>query len=144
MDFNCSHCSQPLSIADEEIAALRGRASIACPSCGGKIVLPKPQRSLAPSPVRAPGQLKPVPHAPAAAPAKAAKPAKPKKPRLPIDPAKLQRNILILGCTALLMLGGIAGFLATREAGKTVHIEQKIINKLIENEYFQRLIRDGL
>jgi hypothetical protein len=143
MDFNCSHCSQPLSIADEEIAALRGRASIACPSCGGKIVLPKPQRSLAPSPVRAPGQLKPVPHAPAAAPAKAAKPAKPKKPRLPIDPAKLQRNILILGCTALLMLGGIAGFLATREAGKTVHIEQKIINKLIENEYFQRLIRDG-
>lgn len=145
MDFNCSHCSQPLSIADEEIAALHGRVTIACPSCGGKNAIPKPPSQIpgGRSPVRKPGQLKP-PSSPAvvAASPPAAAPKK-KRVKMPVDPAKMQRNLLILGCAALLMLGGIAGYLATREAGKTVHIEQKIINKLIENEYFQRLIRDG-
>ncbi|MBE2282868.1 MAG: WG repeat-containing protein [Prosthecobacter sp.] len=142
MKFQCPHCAQLLSLADEQVAALPQPAMIDCPTCGGRLMLPvtapRPQPkkptlhfSAAPQPAK-PKKTAPSP-----------KPRKPKKTRAPLDPAQVRRNILILGCAALVTLGGIAGFLATREAGKTVKIEQKIVNKLIQNEYFQRLIREG-
>ncbi|MGB6221851.1 WG repeat-containing protein, partial [Haloferula sp.] len=56
---------------------------------------------------------------------------------------QLNRNVLILGAAALLALGGIVFVIASRLGGNDSHVDQKIVNKLIENEFFRNLIAEG-
>ncbi len=50
----------------------------------------------------------------------------------------MNRNLLVLGSVALLILGGFAFFVASRKSGDT-HVTKQIIN----NTYFQQLIASG-
>jgi hypothetical protein len=55
----------------------------------------------------------------------------------------LNRNMLVLGVTALLLLGGLAAFLASRNAGNIFNIFQNTTNNIIHNNYFTQLIANG-
>lgn len=54
-----------------------------------------------------------------------------------------RRKFLIFGAAALLVLGAIAFFIASREPGKQTIVEKTETNKREYNEYFQKLIHDG-
>ena len=56
----------------------------------------------------------------------------------------MNRNLLVLGVVALLVLGGIAAFLASRNGGSITNIFQKTTNQIIHNSYFTQLIANGV
>ncbi len=55
----------------------------------------------------------------------------------------LHRNIRILGAAALLILGALGIWLAKRPVKETHHVHQKIVNEIINNEYFTNLVTGG-
>lgn len=147
MKFSCIHCSQPVEIDDADVAATAGSdIDIECPSCGQSMPLPDVSadavREVAPEAKEAAAPsvgANPSPPAPAK-PSPGSGKGKTDKP----SPARLSvRNIRILGAAALIVLGGIALYLANRPAGNTTVTNQRIVRRFIQNEYFQRLIREG-
>lgn len=56
----------------------------------------------------------------------------------------VNRNIRILGSAALLVLGGLAVFLATRDDGETVESRTTMKNREVTNEYVKRLVSSGV
>ncbi len=56
----------------------------------------------------------------------------------------INRNLLILGALALLVLGGIGIFLASQKAGDTNTVVQNIRNEILNNTYFTQIIADGV
>jgi hypothetical protein len=56
---------------------------------------------------------------------------------------RLNRNMLVLGVTVLLLLGGLAAFLASRNVGNIFNIFQNTTNQIIHNSYFTQLIAEG-
>lgn len=56
----------------------------------------------------------------------------------------INRNLLILGSVALIVLGGIGFFLASQKSGDTNTTVQNIRNEIINNTYFQNLIATGV
>lgn len=56
----------------------------------------------------------------------------------------LNRNLLILGSVALLVLGGLGFYLASQKSGDTTNTTQNIRNEIINNSYFQSLIATGV
>lgn len=55
----------------------------------------------------------------------------------------MNRNLLILGSAALLVLGGLAFFIASRKGGDTYNAKQDISNEIIHNKFFTDLIASG-
>lgn len=55
----------------------------------------------------------------------------------------LNRNLRILGTAALLLLGGLAAFIAYRQFGDTFNKREKILKRTINNQYFTGLIASG-
>lgn len=55
----------------------------------------------------------------------------------------MNRNLLILGSAALLVLGGLGFFLASRD-WNIFNTEQRITKEIIHNTYFQNLIASGM
>lgn len=148
MKFSCLHCSQPIEIDDADVAAAAGASiDIECPSCGQSMPLPDvsgdavrectPEEKAATT-LPAATELSPEPPGPKPS----ADLGKGKTDKL--SPARLSvRNIRILGAAALVVLGGVALYLASRPDGNTTVTNQKIVRRFIQNEYFQRLIREG-
>jgi len=56
----------------------------------------------------------------------------------------MNRNLLILGSAALLVLGGLGFFIASRQSDDTQTTTQNIRNEIINNSYFQNLIATGV
>jgi len=56
----------------------------------------------------------------------------------------MNRNLRVLGVVALLVLGGIAAFLASRNGGNIFNVFQNVTNQIINNSYFTQLIADGV
>ena len=120
MKLSCPHCSQTLELTPDVLASLQGQPHFECPACQGLIAVPaQPQRPM---------------------------------PRRPQPPARaaagqaqrgMNRNLLVLGVVALLVLGGIAAFLASRNGGSITNIFQNTTNNIIHNNYFTQLIASG-
>jgi hypothetical protein len=55
----------------------------------------------------------------------------------------LSRNMLVLGTIALLTLGGVSLFLASKDGGNIFNIFQNTTNQIINNSYFTQLIASG-
>ncbi len=62
----------------------------------------------------------------------------------PVPRIAINRNLIILGSAALLVLGGISYFAASRKTGDNNTTTQHIRNEIINNSYFQNLITSGV
>jgi hypothetical protein len=95
------HCQVQIDIEPESLAALQGHANFLCPSCEGLVPVPPVTRH-------------PVKFTAAAA----VRPAKPlRSSAVPSALHGLNRNLLIVGSIALLVLGGLGFFLTSRRSG---------------------------
>jgi hypothetical protein len=101
METTCPHCAQGIEIDPVTLMTLRGRQNFACPACSRAVPVPGAAtgtRSHASAIVK--------------------KSAKDTKARMQPQPARgLNRNLLILGAAALLTLGGVVWFIASRRNG---------------------------
>jgi len=121
MKLSCPQCSQHIEIDDASLKELQGMTSIECPTCSGAVpvgefarVRGSEKRALANTPARIAAAL-----------------------------ARTHRNVRILGILALLVLGGLAIYLATRPAGNDYNTRRLIRDQIIQNEFFTRLIASG-
>jgi formylglycine-generating enzyme required for sulfatase activity len=158
----CPHCALRFGLNRGTLAVLRRRRNFPCPGCaellpvallprpaggGGAMVAPPPpvvRRAPVlpggnrPAGLPGPGKSAPLP-SPKAPPLRAQMPA--------AVPAKagrgLNRSFLILGATALLALGGLGLFLASRPPTKTTVIQTARVNEVVRNKFFQDLIAAG-
>ena len=132
MKTTCPHCTQHISIDPETLAELQGQEHFPCPACGGLVPVPQPTGAMPIAPVRTDADTLSFQSTPT--------------PTAANTPAQvhrgLNRNLLILGSAALLVLGGLGFFLASR-SGSIFNSEQKITNEIIHNSYFQNLIAAG-
>ena len=123
MNITCPHCSQVIEVTPEVHAQIQDQPHLACPTCQGLMAVP-------PMPASAPKQ----------------------SPQRPVGGHKavmqaqhgLNRNMLVLGVTVLLLLGGLAAFLASRNGGSVFNIFQNTTNQIIHNSYFTQLIASGV
>lgn len=129
MNTQCPHCQIQIEIDPETHAALQGHAHFQCPSCDG--LVPVPPVTRAPVKVTAATVFRQK-QSPAAA-------------RPPTNAIRgLNRNLLILGSAALLVLGGLGFFIASKKSGDTNTTSKNIRNEIIKNSYFQNLIAAGV
>ena len=127
MKATCPHCQVEIDPATH--AALAGHSHFACPACQGAVPLPAPVKL----------QQHPLPGCDFKAPV-----GKQRKARS--HPAALittNRALLILGTTALIVIGGIVCILATQKAGKSHTTTTNIHSNFIENTFFRNLISSG-
>ncbi len=130
MNIVCPHCSQTLSLTPEVLASLSGQRQVACPMCSGVMALPE----MKPTPSRPEMHFSPRPSAPASKTTAAA-----------IVKANrgLTRNMRLLGVGVLLLLGGLAAYLALNPGGTTHNTKRHIIEEIIRNKFFTDLIASG-
>lgn len=71
--------------------------------------------------------------------------AVPARPKSPASVHRgINRNMLVLGTVALLVLGGIGVYLASQKSGDTQTTIQNIRNEILNNSYFTQLIASGV
>ena len=119
MKITCPHCSQVLELEPEVLAALQGQPHFACPVCEGLIAVPA-------SPGASRGSRRSAAHPSARA------------------HRGLNRNLLVLGVVTLMVLGGVAVLLASKNGGNIFNLFQNITQQIINNSYFTQLIADGV
>lgn len=130
MKTTCPNCSQGIEIDEETHEALRFYPDFACPACSAAV--PVPRWSVADSfapPRRVDNDSIPPRHA-------------------VTDAGRIQRgmnrNLLMLGVAALLVLGGLGFFLASRKTGDSHVTRNEVRNEIINNSYFTQLIASGV
>lgn len=131
MDSHCPHCCAVIEIYRATHACLQSHAHSACPACNGPVLVPgiaNPRLQLSPAPAsHAATPVRPAPYPKNAA----------------TTSRKTSHNLLILGATALLVLGGIDFVLALEKSNDASITTQNIDNEIINNPYFQNLIASG-
>ncbi len=130
MKTTCPHCSQHIEIDEETLTSLQASSHFACPSCSSEVPVPALPEPPATAPLHQPRGENHAPQNPAPS-------------TLARTHRGLNRNLLILGSVALLVLGGLAFFLASQKSGDTHVTNQNIANEIINNTYFQQLIASG-
>ncbi len=126
MKVSCPHCSQHLELDPETLIALEGASHFDCLTCGGAVEVPIPV--LVPAKQTGPGQA-----------------GKPTPERVARQTQQgMTRNLFVLGILALLAIGGVALFLASKSGGNVFNSFQNITNQIINNSYFTQLIADGV
>ena len=126
MKTTCPHCDQHIEIDDDSAELLKDVESFECPTCTGSVPVPKASDS-------APEKLN----------TRVSTPNENALNPLMAVFGRMNRTMRILGVLALLVVGGLAIFLATRKSGDTHHITRKIRDEIIQNEFFTRLIASG-
>lgn len=126
MKIACPHCSQHLELDPETITALEGASHFDCPTCGGAVEVPAPVL-VPPKQTPATQTGKPIPERVARR-----------------TQQGINRNLLVLGVVALLSIGGVALFLASKNGGNIFNIFQNTTNQIINNSYFTQLIANGV
>ncbi len=133
----CVHCGGEFEIDMPTLSALRSRVVFPCPLCTRMLPTSMFQISedSSPSPAR---------RAPTARKKKVAqsKPRKPFAERFQVL-RRMNRNLLILGATAILLLGGLGIFLASRDKGNTTMTREDRVREIVNNRYFTDLIASG-
>ncbi|MBC7979442.1 MAG: hypothetical protein H7Y36_02655 [Armatimonadetes bacterium] len=134
MKTTCPHCSVHIEIDEETLAALQSQAHFQCPGCNSlvpvpKTTVPRPAVKLTAiavsiPPTRVTGSLSSSAHTTA--------------------DRGMNRNFLILGSAALLVLGGLGFLLASQKSGDSHVTNTNIDNDIINNSYFQNLITSGV
>lgn len=136
MEITCPHCSQNIEIDGESLEVLKEIESFECPSCSGVILTPK----LETQPPPQVGPPKKTSHDQTGASS-----AKKEQTQGPIDASiRMNRNVRLLGVLALLIIGGLVIWLASRPGGNVFNTNQTIRQEIIENEFFTRLIASGV
>ena len=130
MNTPCPHCSAGIEIDAATVAELQGQSHFACPACQGDVPVPALERP----------RVK-LNTAPGSRTADSERPAQGLH-KIASASRKTNRNLLILGSTALLMLGGLGFFLATQN-GDIFNSEHSVNNQIIHNHYFTQLIASG-
>ncbi len=126
MKIACPHCSQNLELDPETLSALEGASHFDCPTCGGAVEVPAPV--LVPAKQAPPkGRGNPTPERVARR-----------------TQQGMSRNLLVLAVVALLAIGGVALFLASKNGGNILNTFQNVTNQIINNSYFTQLIADGV
>ncbi|MCC6882388.1 MAG: WG repeat-containing protein, partial [Verrucomicrobiales bacterium] len=127
MKTTCPHCRQPIEIDAESADALKALDSFECPTCAGEVPVPKAPPEPAPErPQALPSQQNdPLPNGLLAA------------------FGRMNRTMRVLGMLVLLVIGGLAIFLATRKPGDTFNVDRTIRDQIIHNDFFTRLIASG-
>ncbi|MBC7979443.1 MAG: PKD domain-containing protein [Armatimonadetes bacterium] len=135
MKTTCPHCSQRIEIDQETLASLQGSAHFECPMCSNAVAVPLAQGTQPVAPLREPDAQATSSLAPFGE----------TTGTTPLAQAHrgLNRNLLILGSAALLVLGGLGVFLASRSGGNFFKTNQNIANSISNNTYFQNLIASG-
>ena len=136
MNHHCPHCSAALDLAAIPNSIEGG--GLQCPHCGGDLPDADSPVWRAVAPMRTDTSI-------------ASEPAgvdPTQSPEIPsVEPCALwkstHRKILIAGAGALLVLGGLVFFIATRNPGKTSVDERNTIHTRELNEYFKDLIKGG-
>ena len=131
MKLTCPHCSLVLELTPDFLRSLGGERVIACSSCGGVMSLPEVA-----GPAVAERPSKPQ-RKPEAVSAKAAAEAVVKANR------GLSRNMRLLGVAVLLLLGGMAVYLAMQPGGTTYNTKRHVIQDIVRNQFFTDLIASG-
>ena len=120
MKTTCLHCSQHISIDPETLAELHGQEHFQCPGCNSLVAVPPMSGAASPQAASStPTSILAHAH------------------------RGLNRNLLIFGSAALLVLGGIGFSLASRKSGDTRTEITNVNNEIIHNTYFQNLIASG-
>jgi len=125
MKITCPHCSQHLELDTETLIALEGASHFDCPTCGRAVEVP----ALVLVPVKQ------------TAPRREAKPTPERVVRG--TEQGMNRNMLVLGLVALLAIGGVAVFLASKNGVNIFNSFQNTTQQIINNSYFTQLIADG-
>ena len=134
----CQHCKTEFEVDAATIAFLQGRSHFKCPTCSTLLpvsILPAPPVSAVP--LAPPPALAPV------TPVQAPEPAASNTPVAAKAWKGLNRNLLILGAAAILVIGGVGFYLATRSSGDRSVVKQNITNEIIRNQYFTGLVEEG-
>ena len=128
MKTACPHCTQHISIEPETHAELRGQEHFPCPACGGLVPVPQPTSTMPVAPARTDADTANLQSTPTPSAANTLAQAH----------RGLNRNLLILGSAALLVLGGLCFFVASRQQGDTKTNMSNVNNEIINNTYFQK------
>jgi formylglycine-generating enzyme required for sulfatase activity len=150
--LSCSHCAGEFEVDGPTLAALQGADEFPCPICSQMLpvsILPMPAPvSLPPPPkllqkkVLLTPSAGPLPVPPAGT---GWRPPAAKTVQAHVETARgINRNLLLLGAAAILLLGGLALFLASRPTGKKTVVQEKIANEIVNNKFFQDLITSGV
>lgn len=134
MQTSCPHCSQLLELDPETLDALRAMSRFECPACAGQIPV---------APIFEHRGMAPLANPRAEFEATQVVPLKRAQPVPPPSHRSMNRNLLILGSFALLVLGGLAAFIASRKEGNVFKTKQDISNEIIRNKFFTDLIASG-
>ncbi len=121
METQCPHCAQSIEIDAETLEVLKEAESFACPTCGGTVPVGGPAKARVPAD-------RALPSTPAA---------------LVAQIRRMNRNMRIFGVLALLVIGGLGIYLASRSGGDVINTTQNIRREIFKNEYFTRLIASG-
>ena len=133
MKTTCPHCTQHISIDPETLSELQGQEHFSCPACGGLVSVPSLSGAMPVAILKTDADTAPIQPGPPPYPANT----------LAQTHRGLNRNLLILGSAALLVLGGIGFSLASRRSGDTRTDITNVNNEIIHNTYFQNLIASG-
>ena len=117
----CPICAETIAIDLEGLSALSGETECDCPVCGSSIAVP---------------QRQPIERETAAA----------QSAILQVGASQSRlsnRNLIILGVTALLLLGGLGIFLATRKGPATRNTQRQVTVDVANNKFFQDLVASG-
>ncbi|MGB6221845.1 hypothetical protein [Haloferula sp.] len=134
MKITCPACAQHIKIDPEIHGDLQGHAHLQCPSCNGLVAVP---------PIDSPRSVAQV-SVPADATIRSTTQAGTSALTLARTYRGINRNLLILGTTALLVFGGVVIFLASRNTGENREIKQNITKEIIHNSFFTQLIASGV
>ena len=133
MKTTCPHCTQHISIDPETLAELQGQEHFPCPACRGLVPVPQPTGAMPVAPARTDADTANLQSTPTPSTANTLAQAH----------RGLNRNLLILGSAALLVIGGLAFFIASRQGGDTHANLTNVNQEFIHNTYFQNLIASG-
>lgn len=125
LQVECPTCSAMIEIDAESLGSLRGSSHFDCPACGASVPFPGSHV------------------VPAALPAVEAAETRSVFAAIVSHIRQSNRNLVILGAAALLLLGGLGVFLATRKGQRTIITRHEGKIDVTNNKFFQELIASG-
>ncbi|MBC8001567.1 MAG: hypothetical protein H7X97_03170 [Opitutaceae bacterium] len=134
MKTTCPHCAQSISIDPETLSSLQGTSHFECPACSAGVPVPQ---------VPGPQPIAPLRDPDPEAISLLDPPADADGTTVLAAHRGMNRNLLILGSVTLLVLGGLATFIASRKEGNVHNTRQVIRNEITNNSFFKSLITSG-
>ena len=125
--ITCQICLETMEVASHLLSTLQANSQLNCPTCGSLVPLPasreiaRPQSPAMLDAVKTDGTM----------------------PLLVNRLRGMNRNLVILGSVALLLLGGFGVFLALKKGPSTRNNKRLVKEELINNKFFQELVASG-